>query len=198
MPVVLASDMKHTKCKSITLRAHREANMHTHHRRPHTTLPFKPFCIVKTWYHNNKRNLNTISTEDLAECMLKSLLLFAQLTLSSCQGMTVREWAGERDRGRRRTKPFFFPTQKLHPSIPIFQLRFSIFLLCSSRYSPLICTWLNEQLNSKALLCRAESKRQDRKERWRMKMREKVVYAEHLTKVCLVNRLIPSPPKSNH
>ena len=26
----------------------------------------------------------------------------------------------------------------------------------------------------------------------------KVVDAEHLAKVCLVNRLIPSPPKSNH
>lgn len=27
---------------------------------------------------------------------------------------------------------------------------------------------------------------------------EKVVYAEHLTKVCLVNHLIPSPAKLNH
>lgn len=68
-----------------------------------------------------------------------------------------------------------------HPSLTgIFWFPSVIFLLYPFDYSTLICVWLNEQLNSEALLCRVQSERQEVEQE---EDERKAVYAPHLASV---------------
>lgn len=105
----------------------------------------------------------------------------------------MRQREGETGRKRYSEQNFICLNPEalpLHPDFPASPF-FPTFLLCSSSYSTLIFAWLNEQLNSKGLLCRAEDRRRDGTESKEEEEEEdgegegkkKVIYAEHFARL---------------
>ena len=205
-PVVLGTSLTHIKqmhtCKTIRICAHRQNDLQT-------AVPFKPLRHVRPdislkliTVHGCKHN--PIKLWGLDICWVFGSLPNAQDFTSFCPpdtfvSLPLSRYKRESERRREsRNKTIF------HPPPPLFPASFFYFLIV---FIPLFSTYL----------CLAEwtaqfkrhyyaewwGRRQDREARRRrrrsgMKRWKNLVDAQHLANVCLVNHLIPSPPKSNH